>query len=194
MKKIPPVWIAAGVLVVIVLVLLFQQRRSGYTPTAGTPITLMDLQEFSGFTTEQKTAYSNLLTTTDITSQLKNAVDSKSVENLQTVIRGVMMQALMPPPPPPPPPPMGRPPTVPPPPPPPPPSMPPPPPPPPPASQLLPSEVCRPGTYSSSGRSPCKACPASTYCPTAETKVPLVCPPNYTSMAGSITCMPAPTN
>ena len=109
-KKIPPAWFAVGILVVVVIVLLFSQRRSGYTPSAGAPITLMDLQEFSGFTTEQKMMYSNLLTTSDVIIQLKQATESKAVDNIQSVIANVMRKALMggpvPPPmvPPPPPP------------------------------------------------------------------------------------------
>lgn len=110
-KKIPPAWVAVAVLVVIVIVLLFRQRRSGYTPSAGAPITLMDLQEFSGFTAKQKMMYSNLLTTSDVIIQLKQAAESKAVDNIQSVLANVMRKALMggpvPPPmvPPPPPPP-----------------------------------------------------------------------------------------
>ena len=94
-KKIPPAWIAVAVLVVVVIVLLFSQRRSGYTPSAGAPITLMDLQEFSGFTPDQKMMYSNLLTTSDVIIQLKQAAESKAVENIQSVLANVMRKTLM---------------------------------------------------------------------------------------------------
>lgn len=160
-KKIPPVWAAVAVLVVIVIVLLFRQRRSGYTPTAGTPITLMDLQEFSIFTAEQKRMYSDLLTTSDILSQLKRAADSKSVENLQRAIGDVMntvLNATESPPPP------------------------------------TNSQVkCAPGTYSSTGNSPCTPCPPNTYCSALGTTIPTMCPAGTTSSltgaTSSATCM-----
>jgi len=186
-KKIPPVWAAVAVLVVIVIVLLFRQRRSGYTPTAGTPITLMDLQEFSIFTAEQKKMYSNLLTTSDILSQLKRAADSKSVENLQRAIGSVMNEVLnstkSPPdvnsPPPPPPPGVNSPP------PPPPPGVNSPPPPPP------PSNPCSAGTYSPmTGKQPCIACPANTFCPETGMTAPMNCPPGYKSQLASTSCTP----
>ena len=189
-KKIPPAWIAVGILVVIVIVLLFSQRRSGYTPTAGAPITLMDLQEFSGFTTEQKTMYSNLLTTSDVLSQLKQAAESKSVENIQSVLANVMRKALMgvqPVPPPtmiPPPPPVTKPP---PPPPPTPPTMIPPPPPPP---RVTPQDKCKPGTYSPTGSQPCIACPINTFCPDSGMTAPKNCAPGYKSMIAATSCTP----
>ena len=93
-KKIPPVWIAVAVLVVVVLVLLFQQRRSGYTPSAGAPITLMDLQEFSGFTTEQKSMYTQALS--ESSNDLRNAVVSGSPEDVQLIITSIMRRAMQP--------------------------------------------------------------------------------------------------
>ncbi len=159
LKKIHPAWFAVAVLVVIVLVLLFQQRRSGYTPTAGTPITLMDLQEFSGFTAEQKTEYSNLLMTSDV---LKQAIESRTVEELTRAISSLMNQALM--------------------------DRTPPPPPPPPAPS---SQDCRPGTYSPmTGKEPCIACPANTFCPDSGMTTPNNCPPGYKSMMDSTVCTP----
>jgi hypothetical protein len=184
-KKIPPAWIAVAVLIVVVIVLLFSQRRSGYTPTAGAPITLMDLQEFSGFTTEQKTMYSNLLMTSDVISQLKQASDSKSVGNLQSVIMTVMNQSLgggsMPPPPPtvPPPPP-----TVPPPP----PTVPPPQPTVPPPPTVTPQIKCNPGTYSMTGNQPCIACPVNTFCPNSGMTAPMNCAPGYKSTIAATSC------
>jgi hypothetical protein len=167
-KKIPPAWFAVGILVIVVIVMLFSQRRSGYTPTAGAPITLMDLQEFSGFTPEQKMMYSNLITTSDVIIQLKQAAESKAVDNIQSVIANVMRKALMggsvppmvPPPPPPP--------TVPPP--------------------LPPQVMCRPGTYSSTGSQPCIACPMNTFCPDSGMKAPRDCPPGQYSMVAATLC------
>ena len=166
-KKIPPVWIAVAVLVVVVLVLLFQQRRSGYTPTAGTPITLMDLQEFSGFTAEQKTMYSNLLTNSS--NDLSQAAASKSIDALQAAIMNIMRQALGSSP-------ILAAPTA---------------PTAPTASGA--ASQCLAGTYSSTGSQPCTPCPVNTYCPAVGMKTPLTCPPNYTSTPGSMTCMPKPT-
>jgi hypothetical protein len=175
-KKIPPAWAAIAVLIIIVIVLLFSQRRSGYTPTAGAPITLMDLQEFSGFTTEQKTMYSNLLTTSDVLSQLKQAAASNSVGALQSVIMTVMNRALggsAPPPPPPVTQPS------------PPPTMNPPPPPP-----MTPQSKCNPGTYSPTGSPPCIACPMNTFCPDLGMTDPKNCPPGYKSMIAATSCTP----
>ena len=185
-KKIPPAWVAVAVLVVIVIVLLFSQRRSGYTPSAGAPITLMDLQEFSGFTAEQKRMYSDLLTTSDVIIQLKQATESKAVDNIQAVLVNVMRNALMggsvpptvPTPPTPPPPrtePMVPPPL-------------PPPPVPPPLPPPPPDVMCRPGTYSSTGSQPCIACPMNTFCPDLGMKAPRNCAPGYKSSIAATSC------
>jgi hypothetical protein len=158
------------VLLLIIVVVVFSQRRSGFTPTAGTPISLMDLQEFSIFTTEQKKMYSNLLTTPEVLSQLTQAAQSKSVETLQTAIRGLMTMALngggLPPP------------DV---------SQPAPPP-------VTPQVQCAPGSYSPTGNSPCMPCPAGTYCATRGMITPTMCPPNtYCSTIGTITPTMCPT-
>ena len=185
-KKIPPAWVAVAVLVVIVIVLLFSQRRSGYTPSAGAPITLMDLQEFSGFTAEQKMMYSNLLTTSDVIIQLKQATESKAVDNIQAVLANVMRLALMggsvPPtvPTPPTPPPPGTEPMVPPP-------LP-PPPVPPPLPPPPPDVMCRPGTYSPTGSQPCIACPMNTFCPDLGMKAPRNCATGYKSSIAATSC------
>ena len=100
-KKIQPVWFVVAVLVVIVLVLLFQQRRSGYTPTAGAPISLMDLQEFSAFTPEQKTMYMQMMA--ESSAQLSQATASKSFDTFQSTISNILRQAIQMPTPPPPP-------------------------------------------------------------------------------------------
>jgi hypothetical protein len=91
-KKIPPTWIAIAVLIVIVLVLLFRQRRSGYTPPTGTPISLMDLQEFSAFTPEQKTKYMQMIT--ESSSQLSQAAASKSYDAFFATISNIMRQVI----------------------------------------------------------------------------------------------------
>jgi len=94
LKKIQPAWFAVAVLVVIVLALLFQQRRSGYTPTAGAPISLMDLQEFSSFTPEQKTMYIQMIT--DSSQQLTQAAASKSFDSFISAISNIMRQVMQP--------------------------------------------------------------------------------------------------
>lgn len=92
-KKISPPWFAVAFLVVIVLVLLFRQRRSGFTPTAGAPITLMDLQEYSAFSPVQKTNYVNKLMAYQ--TRLLNAVSTKSTMNYQTLLGEVMTQTII---------------------------------------------------------------------------------------------------
>jgi hypothetical protein len=99
-KKIPPAWTAVAVLVVvIVLVLLFQKRRSRYTPTAGAPISLMDLQEFSVFTPEQKTMYMQMMK--ESSAQLTQATESKSFDAFQSTISNILRQVIQMPKPPP---------------------------------------------------------------------------------------------
>lgn len=93
-KKIQPAWFAVAVLVVIVLALLFQQRRSGYTPTAGAPISLMDLQEFSSFTPEQKTMYIQMIT--ESSQELSQAAASKSFDAFISIISNIMRQVMQP--------------------------------------------------------------------------------------------------
>ena len=93
-KKIQPAWFAVAVLVVIVLVLLFQQRRSGYTPTAGAPINMMDLQEFSSFTQEQKTKYGQMIT--ESSQELSQAAASKSFDAFISIISNIMRQVMQP--------------------------------------------------------------------------------------------------
>jgi hypothetical protein len=114
MKKYAP-WIGVALLVIIVLVLL-QRFRSKYTPPPGAVITMMDLQEFSAFSPEQKSKYASALEFYN--PRLVAAASSNSVTTYQMLLKEIMTNALMPPPPPP----------MPPPPPPPPPSMPAPPP------------------------------------------------------------------
>jgi hypothetical protein len=92
LKKIQPAWFAVAVLVVIVLALLFRQRRSGFTPSAGAPITMMDLQEFSAFTPEQKTMYIQMIT--DSSQQLTQAAASKSFDSFISTISSIMRQVI----------------------------------------------------------------------------------------------------
>jgi len=92
LKKISPAWAAAALLFVVVLVLLFRQRRSGYTPAAGTPISLMDLQEFSAFTPDQKTMYMQMMT--ESSAQLSQAAASKSFDAFQSTLSNILRQVI----------------------------------------------------------------------------------------------------
>jgi len=93
LKKIQPAWFAVAVLVVIVLVLLFGQRRSGFTPTAGAPITMMDLQEFSAFSPIQKRNYADKLIAYQ--PRLSNAVSTNSITTYKMLLDEVMTQAVI---------------------------------------------------------------------------------------------------
>lgn len=91
-KKIQPAWFAVAVLVVVVIVLMFRQSRSGYTPNAGAPITLMDLQEYSAFSPAQKANYANKLMTYQ--PRLMNAALTKSTITYQNLLNEVMNQTV----------------------------------------------------------------------------------------------------
>ena len=91
-KNISPAWAAVAVLIVVVLALLFRQRRSGYTPAAGTPISLMDLQEFSAFTPEQKTKYMQMIS--ESSAQLMQAASSKSYDAFIATISNILRQVI----------------------------------------------------------------------------------------------------
>ena len=93
LKKIQPAWFAVAVLVVIILVLLFGQRRSGFTPTAGAPITMMDLQEFSAFSPSQKRNYADKLMAYQ--PRLSNAVSTNSITTYKMLLDEVMTQAVI---------------------------------------------------------------------------------------------------
>jgi hypothetical protein len=46
-----------AIVLILIVFVVFVQRRSGFTPAAGAPISLMDLQEYSGFSEKQKMDY-----------------------------------------------------------------------------------------------------------------------------------------
>ena len=186
-KKIPPSWIVVAVLIVIVFVLMFRQSRSGYTPTAGAPITLMDLQEYSVFSPAQKQNYMDKLMAYQ--SRLANAVSTNSFMTYKMLLDEVMTESMVPGTPPPGTPPTGTPPT----------GTPPtgtpptgtpqpdiPPPRPPPTgtpptgtpptgTPPLMNPRCSAGRYSPTGYEPCMPCPNDTYCPTEGMKNPIQC-------------------
>ena len=92
LKKIPLPWIVVGLLSLIVIIMVFQQRRSGYTPSTGSPISLMDLQEFSVFTRDQKTQY--MLKLASSANELSQAATSKSIDKFQNVLRNIITQVM----------------------------------------------------------------------------------------------------
>ena len=172
LKKIPLPWIVVGLLSLILIIMLFQQRRSGYTPSVGAPMTMMDLQEFSAFTPDQKAKYNRLLSDA-IINELPAAATNNSFPNYQMALNNVMKMALTMTPPPPngqqPPPPNGQQPppqTV-------------------PAPPPAPVAPCPTGQYSSNGNMPCKPCPTNTYCPVEGMIYPMSCPTNTRSLEGS---------
>jgi len=61
-----------AVVLILIVVVVFAQRRSGYVPATGQPISLMDLQEYSSLTETQKSMYRNEL--------------SKELPNLNAII------------------------------------------------------------------------------------------------------------
>jgi len=158
-KKIPPSWIAVAVLIVIVIVfvLMFRQSRSGYTPTAGSPITLMDLQEYSVFSPAQKQNYVNKLMAYQ--PRLASAVSTNSFMTYKMLLDEVMTDSMVP----------GTPPT----------GTPqpdiPPPRPPPTGTPPLMNPRCSAGRYSPTGYEPCMPCSNDTYCPTEGMTMPIRC-------------------
>jgi hypothetical protein len=88
----------ASMIFLIIVVVLFSQRRSGFTPTAGAPISLMDLQEYSALNEKQKMDYKtellnkmstlNSIMTNDMTPDVKYRMYS---DELGTIMRAAMM-------------------------------------------------------------------------------------------------------
>lgn len=97
-QQIERIALWAIVLLLIIVVVLFGQRRSGFTPTAGAPISLMDLQEYSVLTEKQKMDYRTELSnkmstltsimTNDTTPDVKHRMYS---DELGTIMRAAMM-------------------------------------------------------------------------------------------------------
>lgn len=46
-----------AIVLILIVVVVFAQRRSRFTPSPGQPISMMDLQEYSGVTQDQKMKY-----------------------------------------------------------------------------------------------------------------------------------------
>jgi outer membrane biosynthesis protein TonB len=97
-KKIPPLWFAVAVAVAVLVVMLFRQRRSDYTPPSGTSITMMDLEEFSAFSPEQKANYVKKLA--EYKDRLTEAASTNSMSRYRMFLDDVMVNSMPPPPPP----------------------------------------------------------------------------------------------
>jgi hypothetical protein len=93
-----------AVVLILIVVVVFAQRRSGFTPSTGAPISLMDLQEYSSLSEKQKMDYKTELSRkltelgslsaagnfTNYTTQLTNIMSS--VFTMQPVITTVAPQ------------------------------------------------------------------------------------------------------
>ena len=212
LKKLPIPWIAIALLVLVVIVMMFRQRRSGYTPATGKVITMMDLEEFSAFSPVQKANYVNNLMAH--MSMLSNAASTNSIMDYKMHLDKVMTESMVPSMEQPAPAPMQK--------------------CPPgmmsptgvqpgciscPENTMCPNEgmtnpipcppgttstvgsimctqlvvvkpKCPPGTYSPTGIEPgCMSCPANTYCPMKGTTTPMKCPQGTTSPPGSKTAL-----
>jgi len=96
LKKLPLPWIAIALIVLVVIVIMFRQRRSGYTPPTGGIITMMDLEEFSAFSPEQKANYVNKLMVHK--PMLSNAASTNSITEYKMHLDQVMSESMPPPP------------------------------------------------------------------------------------------------
>jgi hypothetical protein len=103
-QQIERIALWAIVLLLIIVVVLFGQRRSGFTPSAGAPISLMDLQEYSVLTEKQKMDYKTELSnkmstltsimTNETTPDVKYRMYS---DELGTIMRAAIMTPQQPP-------------------------------------------------------------------------------------------------
>jgi len=96
LKKLPLPWIAIALLVLVVIVIMFRQRRSGYTPPTGGIITMMDLEEFSAFSPEQKANYVNKLMAHK--PMLSAAASTNSIMEYKMHLDQAMNESMPPPP------------------------------------------------------------------------------------------------
>ena len=96
-QQIERIALWAIVLLLIIVVVLFGQRRSGFTPSTGAPISLMDLQEYSVLTEKQKMDYrtelSNKMST--LTSIMTNDTTPDVKHRMYSDELGIIMRAAM---------------------------------------------------------------------------------------------------
>lgn len=84
--RIPWVGVAVVVSLILVIVMFVRQRRSGYTPQQGQPISLMDLQEFSSLSDAKKNQYRTLISS----GQLSNTLTTGSITAFQDNLTAFM--------------------------------------------------------------------------------------------------------
>jgi len=96
-QQIERIALWAIVLLLIIVVVVFSQRRSGFTPSVGSPISLMDLQEYSVLTEKQKMDYrtelSNKMST--LTSIMTNDTTPDVKQRMYSDELGTIMKAAM---------------------------------------------------------------------------------------------------
>ena len=80
----------------VVLALIVYRKVSGFTPQPGQPISMMDLQEFSYLSVEQKNTYSNLLTQNS--KSLQSAAQSRNFNMYRQTLDGFLRDAILTPP------------------------------------------------------------------------------------------------
>jgi hypothetical protein len=96
-QQIERIALWAIVLLLIIVVVLFGQRRSGFTPTAGAPISLMDLQEYSVLPEKQKMNYKTELLNkmSTLTSIMTNDTMPDVKQRMYSDELGTIMRAAM---------------------------------------------------------------------------------------------------
>ena len=76
----------------VVLALIVYRKVSGFTPQPGQPISMMDLQEFSYLSLDQKNKYSSLMT--QQTSNLQSYAQSQNFTKYKQTLDMILQQAI----------------------------------------------------------------------------------------------------
>ena len=84
------------VLAVVLTLLMYRRRVSGFTPPQGQPISMMDLQEFSYLSIEQKNTYNNLLTQNS--KSLQSAAVGRNFNMYKQTLDKILRDAILTPP------------------------------------------------------------------------------------------------
>jgi len=82
-----------AIVLILILVVVFAQRRSAFTPAAGRQISLVDLQEYAQLTELQKMNYRNTLS--QATSALTLAASSNNYTQYSTKLASIMPSVFM---------------------------------------------------------------------------------------------------
>lgn len=84
-----------AIVLILVGVVFFTQRRSGYTPQPGTPISFIDLQEYSVLSDTQKNMYKMMLESNlTPTGEVSQAVSQGSADKLQMSFYKILTNVL----------------------------------------------------------------------------------------------------